>query len=156
MNINLTLIGQSISFIFFVWFCMKFVWPMINAALDERQKQIADGLAAAERGKHEQELAEKRATETLHDAKEQAGDIIGHAQKRAQEIVDDAKGQAKEEGERLVIAARAEIEQEANQAREVLRSQVVGLAVAGAGKVLAKEIDASAHNDLFEDLVSNL
>ena len=156
MNINATLLGELIAFIFFVWFCMKFIWPPLVAALDERKKVIADGLAASERGKKEQELAENRAKELLHDAKEQAADIIAHAQKRAQEVVEESKGQAKEEGERILVAAQAEIQQEVNQAREALRSQVVTLAVSGAGRVLAKEIDAQAHNELLDDLVSNL
>ncbi len=156
MNINMTLIGQTISFIFFVWFCMKFIWPPLMAALDERQKKIADGLAAAERGQKDQELAQAKAKEVLHEAKEQAADIIGHAQKRASEIVDEAKEDAKAEGERILTAARAEIEQEVNRAKEQLRGQVVSLAVAGASKVLAKEIDEKAHDALLDDLVSNL
>ena len=156
MNINATLFGQTISFIFFVWFCMKFIWPPLMAALDERKKTIADGLAAAERGKKEKQLAENRAKEVLHEAKEQAADIIAHAQKRAQEIVDESKGQAKEEADRILASAQAEIQQEVNQAREALRNQVVSLAVSGAGRVLSKEIDAQAHNELLDDLVSNL
>ena len=156
MNINLTLIGQSITFAFFVWFCMKFVWPPIMVALDERRKKIADGLAAAERGVHEQELAEKRATEVLHEAKLQAQEIIGQSQKRASEIVEESKQQAREEGERLLIAARAEIEQEVNRAREELRGQVANLAIAGASKVLRREVDAAANEDLLKDLVSQL
>ncbi len=156
MNINLTLIGQSITFVFFVWFCMKFVWPPIMVALDERRKKIADGLAAAERGVHEQELAEKRATEVLHEAKLQAQEIIGQSQKRASEIVEESKQQAREEGERLLTAARAEIEQEVNRAREELRGQVANLAIAGASKVLRREVDAAANEDLLKDLVSQL
>ncbi len=156
MNINLTLFGQSITFVFFVWFCMKFVWPPIMAALDERKKKIADGLAAAERGEHEQELAEKRATEVLHEAKQQAQEIIGQSQKRGSEIVEEAKTTARNEGERLLIAARAEIEQEVNRAREELRGQVASLAIAGASKVLKREIDAAANEDLLNDLVAQL
>ena len=156
MNINLTLIGQSITFVVFVWFCMKFVWPPIMNALHERKKQIADGLAAAERGAHEQELAEKRAKEVLHDAKQQAQDIINQAQKRASEIVEEAKDTARVEGERIIAAANAELEQEVNRAREHLRGQVVSLAVAGAGKVLKREIDAKANEDLLSDLVAQI
>jgi len=156
MNINLTLIVQLISFALFVWFCMKFVWPPVMGALDARKKTIADGLAAAERGKHEQELAEKRAKELLTETKEQAAELISQAQKRASEIVEESKNEARSEGQRLLEAARAEIEQEVNRAREQLRSQVVALAVAGAGKVLAREIDAKAHADLLDDLVANL
>ncbi|HEY5719136.1 MAG TPA: F0F1 ATP synthase subunit B [Gammaproteobacteria bacterium] len=156
MNINLTLIVQLISFALFVWFCMKFVWPPIVGALDERKTRIADGLAAAERGKHEQELAEKRAKELLGEAKEQAAELISHAQKRASEIIEESKQEARAEGQRLLTAARAEIDQEVNRAKEQLRGQVVSLAVAGAGKVLAREIDAKAHEDLLNELVANL
>jgi len=156
MNINLTLIVQLFSFALFVWFCMKFIWPPIMAALDERKQTIADGLAAAERGKHEQKLAEKRAKELLAETKEQAAELIAQAQKRASEIVEESKGEARSEGQRLLEAARAEIDQEVNRAKEQLRSQVVALAVSGAGKVLAREIDAKAHADLLEELVANL
>lgn len=156
MNINLTLIGQSITFIVFVWFCMKFVWPPIMNALEQRKKKIADGLAAAERGAHEKELAEKRAAETLHEAKQKAQEIINQAQKRANEIVEEAKDNARGEAERIVAAANAEIEQEVNRAREQLRGQVVSLAVAGAGKVLKKEIDVKANEQLLQDLVAQL
>jgi F-type H+-transporting ATPase subunit b len=156
MNINATLIGQAISFIFFVWFCMKFVWPPIMSALEERRKKIADGLAAAERGKHEQELAEQRAKEVIGEAKQEASNIIAQAQKRASEIVEEAKDTARTEGERIVASANAEIEQEVNRAKEHLRGQVVSIAVAGAGKVLSREIDEKAHDDLLKDLVSQI
>lgn len=156
MNINATLIGQMIVFIIFVWFCMKFVWPPIMAALQERTGKIADGLAAAERGKHEQELAEQRAKDLLKEAKEEASGIIAQAQKRASEIVDEAKDNARGEGERLITAANAEIEQEVNRAREHLRGQVVSIAVAGAAKVLNKEIDDSSHDALLQDLVAEI
>lgn len=156
MNINATLIGQSITFLFFVFFCMKFVWPPIVNALEERKKKIADGIAAAERGEKEQELAEQRAAELLHEAKQQAQEIITAAQKRASEIVDEAKTDAREEGARLVTAAQAEIDQEVNRARETLRSQVAGLAIAGAGKVLDREIDEKAHSDLLNELVAQI
>ncbi len=156
MNINLTLIGQAISFAFFVWFCTKFVWPPIVTALNDRKQKIADGLAAAERGAHEQELAEKRAAKTLHEAKLQAQEIIGQAQKRASEIVDEAKDNARKEAERIVTAANAEIEQEVNRAREALRGQVAGLVVAGASKVLKREVNAAANEALLKDLVSQL
>ncbi len=156
MNINLTLIGQSITFIVFVWFCMKYVWPPIVGALEERKKKIADGLAAAERGEHEKVLAEKRALETLHEAKQKAQEIINQAQKRANEIVDEAKEDARAEGERLLNAAKAEIEQEVNRAREHLRGEVVSLAVAGASKVLKKEIDEKSNEALLQDLVAQL
>lgn len=156
MNINLTLIGQSITFIVFVWFCLKFVWPPIMNALHERQKKIADGIAAAERGMHEQELAEKRAVDTIHEAKEKANEIISQAQKRSGEIVDEAKNEARAEGERLVAAAKAEIEQEVNRAKEQLRAQVASIAVAGAEKVLKREIDEKAHSDMLDELVAQI
>jgi F-type H+-transporting ATPase subunit b len=156
MNINLTLIGQSITFAFFIWFCMKYVWPPIMNALHERRTKIADGLAAAEKGQHEEELAKHRAAEILKEAKEQAGEIIRNAEKRAGEIVDEAKNDAKAEGDRLVNAAQAEIEQNITRAREELRGQVVSLAVAGAGKVLKKEIDEKTNEDLLKDLAAQL
>lgn len=156
MNINLTLIGQSITFIFFVMFVMKFVWPPLVAALDERKKTIADGLAAAEKGKHDGELAKQRVLDTLKGAKAQAQDIINLAEKRASEIVEESKDTAKVEGERIIAAANAELEQEVNRAREQLRGQVVSLAVAGASKVLKREIDEKANEDLLKDLVAQL
>jgi len=156
MNINLTLIGQSITFMVFVWFCMKYVWPPIMGALQERQKKIADGLAAAERGEHEQQLAEKAAAEKLSEAKVQASEIIAQAQKRASEIVDEAKNDARTEGQRLVAAAQSEIEQEVHRAKEALRQQVAGIAVAGASKVLQREIDESAHADILDKLVAEI
>ena len=156
MNFNATLIGQSITFIVFVWFCMKFVWPPIMHALDERRKKIADGLAAAERGKHEKELAEERAREILHEAKEQAGEIINRADKRAAEIVDEAKDDARAEGDRLKTAAQAEIEQEVNRVKEDLRGQVVSIALAGAGKVLEREVNESAHAELLNKLAAEI
>jgi F-type H+-transporting ATPase subunit b len=156
MNINLTLIGQSITFAIFVWFCMRFVWPPIVSALDARRKQIADGLAAAERGQHELELAAKRATESLHDAKQRAADIIAQAEKRAAQMVDEAKGAAHAEGERQIAAAHAEIAQEAHRAREALREQVAALVVAGAEQILRREVDAKAHAELLEGIKSGI
>ncbi len=156
MNINLTLIGQSITFALFVWFCMKFIWPPIMGALEARRKEIADGLAAAERGQHEQELAEKRATEHIKEAKGQASDIITQAQKRAGEIVEEAKGDARTEADRIVTGANAEIEQEINRAREHLRQEVVSLVIAGAEKVLKREVDKDAHAGTLNELATQL
>lgn len=156
MNINATLIGQSIVFIIFVWFCMKFVWPPIMHALDERRKKIADGLAAAERGQHEQQLAEKHAKDELKKAKSEAADIIAHAQKRASEIIEDSKDEARAEGEKLLHAAQAEIEQESQKAREELRKSVAELALAAAGQILMSEVDASKHNELLEKVSAEL
>ncbi len=156
MNINMTLIGQSITFAIFVWFCMKFVWPPIVEALEARKKQIADGLAAADRGKHELELAARRASETMHDAKIKASEIIAQAEKRASQIIDEAKNAAKGEGDRMITAAKAEIEQETHRARESLRGEVAALVVAGAGKVLRREVNAQAHADLLEAIKNEL
>ncbi len=156
MNFNATLIGQSITFLVFVWFCMKFVWPPIMAALEERKGKIAEGLAAADRGRHEQELAQKKATETLHEAKQQAGEIINRAEKRGSEIIDEARAEAVEEADRIKAAAAAEMEQEVNRAREALRGQVVSIATAGAGRILKRELDASANDELLKDLVARI
>ena len=156
MNINLTLIGQSITFVFFVIFVMKYVWPPLVAALDERKKTIADGLAAAEKGKHDGELAQQHVHEILKEAKEKAQEIISQAEKRASEIIEESKETARAEGERIIAAANAEIEQEVNRAREQLRGQVVTLAVSGAEKVLKREIDEKANEDLLKDLVAQL
>jgi F-type H+-transporting ATPase subunit b len=156
MNINLTLFGQMTAFAVFVWFTMKFVWPPIMKAIEERKAKIADGLAAAERGKHEQQLAQQRATERLHEAKQQAAEIVARAEKRAAEIVEDSKDTARAEGARLLEAARAEIEQETNKAREQLRQNVAQLAMAGAERILRREIDAEAHKDIVADLAQRI
>ncbi|CAH1904304.1 ATP synthase Fo complex subunit b [Candidatus Nitrotoga sp. HW29] len=156
MNINATLIGQTIMFALFVWFCMKFVWPPIMAALDARNKRIADGLAAAERGKNDLALAAKRSAEILREAKEKVSEIIASGDKRASEIIEEAKIQAKLEGDRIITAAKAEVEQEIFRAKEQLRTQVSAIALAGAGKILGREIDATAHNDLLDKLVAEI
>ena len=156
MNFNATLIGQSITFIVFVWFCMRFIWPPIMHALESRKKKIAEGLAASERGKHDQELAQERAKDILREAKEQAGEIINRADKRAAEIVDEAKDDARAEGARLITGAQAEIEQEVTRARHDLRTQVVSIALAGAGKVLGREVDAATHDELMNKLAAEI
>jgi F-type H+-transporting ATPase subunit b len=156
MNINMTLIGQSITFAIFVWFCMKYVWPPIIGALEARKKQIADGLAAGDRGKHELELAGKRASETLVEAKLKAVEIIAQAEKRAIQVIEEAKIAAKEEGDRMIAAAKAEIGKESHRAREALRDEVATLVVAGAGKVLRREVNAQAHADLLEAIKNEL
>lgn len=156
MNINLTLIAQLISFAVFVWFTMKYVWPPMIKAMEERKARIADGLAAAERGVHEKELAQQAALEKLHEAKQQSAEIVSRAEKRAAEIVDEAKDQARVEGERILTAAKAEIDQEANKAREALRTKVAELAVMGAEKILRKEINAEAHNDIVDSLAKQI
>lgn len=156
MNINLTLIGQIIAFFGFVWFCMKFIWPPIIAAMHEREKKIADGLAAADRASYDLELAQEKALERLKEAKHEASGIVDLANKRANQIVEEAKVAAQTEAERVKISARAEIEQETNRAREVLRSQVATLTLAGAEKVLGATIDQSAHADLVNKLAAEL
>jgi F-type H+-transporting ATPase subunit b len=156
MNINMTLIGQSITFFVFVWFCYRFIWPPLVNALEARKQKIADGLAAAEHGKHEQELAEERAKDILREAKDQAGEIINRAEKRSAEIVDESKDDARAEGERLLVAARAEIDQEVNRAREGLRGKVISIAVAGAAKVLEREVDEATHAELMNKLAAEI
>lgn len=156
MNINATLIAQAIMFTIFVWFCMRFVWPPIVNALEARKKQIADGLAAADRGRHELELAAKRASENLHEAKQKSAEIIAQAEKRATQLVEEAKGAAREEGDRLIAAAKAEIEQESHRAREALRADVAQLVVAGASRILRREVDAKAHSDLLDAIKAEL
>lgn len=156
MNINATLIVQMITFAFFVWFTMRFVWPPITKALEERRNKIAEGLAAAERGKKELELARHRAVEELREAKLQAADIIDKAQKRVSHMLDEAKGSAQAESARLIQMAHEQINQEINQAKEMLRKQVSKLAVSGAEKVLEREVDASAHQALFDKLVKEI
>lgn len=156
MNITATLFGQMITFAVLVWFINRYLWGPMTQMMDDRKNRIADGLAAAERGKHEQELAEKRAAELLKEAKQQAAEIIAQAQKRSNEIVDESKDAARIEGDRLITAANAEIDQEINRAKEQLRSQVVSLAVGGASKVLGREIDAKAHDDLLKELAAQL
>jgi len=156
MNMNLTLIGQAISFAIFVWFCLKYVWPPVLKALEERESRIADGLAAAERGKHELELAEQRAGDVIRDGKDKAQDFITQAQKRADEIVEAAKVTAREEADRIKAAAGAEIEQNRNQARDELRAQVARLAVSGAEQILMREVDEKAHREVLDKLAANL
>jgi len=156
MNINLTLFGQTVTFIVFVWFCLKFIWPHIMKAMEDRKTQIAEGLAAGERGRHEQELAEQRAVAVIHEAKDQAKEILALAHKRGDEIVEDAKGDGRAEGERMLRAAEAEIEQQMNQAREKLRADVVELALQGAQQVLGSAVDEKAHTEQLSRLAAQL
>ena len=156
MNFNATLIGQSITFIVFVWFCMKYVWPPLMAALEERKAKIADGLAAAERGQKDLELAKSKVSENLKEAKQQAQDIINQAQKRANEMVDEAKEIAREEAEKIKSAATADIDQQINSAREQLRKEVSSIAISGAEKILKREINAEAHGEVLEDMMAQI
>jgi F-type H+-transporting ATPase subunit b len=145
-----------IAFVCFVVFCMKYVWPPILAAMAEREKKIADGLAAADRANHDLELAQEKAVARMKEAKEEASGIIDSANKRAGQIVEEAKGAAVVEAERVKASAQAEIEQERNRAREQLRSQVAALSVAGAEKILGASIDQAAHAGLVDELAAEL
>lgn len=156
MNINFTLIAQAIAFAILIWFTVKFVWPPLLGAIEKRQKEIADGLAAAQEGKASLEIAEKKSAQSLGEAKQKAAEIISQAEKRASEILEDAKNQAKDEGDRIILGAKAEIDQEVNRAKETLRAQVSSLAIAGAEKILLKEIDKKAHSDMLNKLAKEL
>lgn len=156
MSINATLIGQALWFAFFIWITMKFVWPPLARAMSDRQKQIADGLAAAERGRAELTESAKRADQALAEARGRSADIIAQAEKRAAQIVDEAKSAAKVEGEREKEAAAADIAQQIVGAKEHLRAQVAAIAVAGAEKILKREVDQKAHAAMLAELKSEL
>lgn len=156
MDINMTLIGQLIAFVVFVLFCMKYVWPPIIGAIEERQKTIADGLAASDRAAKDLELAQEKATAQLKEAKAEAASIVEAAKKHEAKIVEEAAGKAQAEKERILAAGHAEIETERNRAKEELRKQVAVLAVTGAEKILERSIDAAAHSDILDKLVAEL
>jgi F-type H+-transporting ATPase subunit b len=156
MNINLTLIAQAVAFAILIWFTVKYVWPPLLNAIETRQKEIADGLAAAHEGKNALEVAAKKSEVTLNEAKQKASEIVGLAEKRATQIIEEAKGNAKAEGERIITGAKAEIDQEVNRAKEGLRAQVSVLAIAGAEKILRKEIDGKTHSEMLAKLAAEL
>lgn len=156
MNINLTLISQAVAFAIFIWFTVKFVWPPLRTAIDNRQKTIAEGLAAAERGKHDLDLASRRSADVLRETKEKSTDILAQAERRGQQIIEDAKAAARVEADKVVASAKAEIDQEAERAKQVLRERVAELAVAGAEKILRREVNASAHADMLAALKQEL
>ena len=156
MDINMTLIGQTIAMIVFVWFCMKFIWPPILNALEERQKQIEEGLAAADKSQEALEAAEAEAQKIIADARQQATGILDQAHARANEIVAEGKDSGVKERERQLAAAKAEIEQETNKAREELRGQVSAIAIASAEKILKREIDGKTHEDILGKLAQEL
>ena len=156
MDINLTLIGQTIAMIVFVWFCMKFIWPPILTALEERQAKIEEGLAAADQGQEKLVQAQSEADDIVADARKQATGILDQAHARANEIVADGKSDGVKERDRQLTAAKAEIEQEANRAREELRGQVSAIAIASAEKILKREIDGNAHEDILGKLAQEL
>lgn len=156
MDLNATLLGQMITFALLVVFTMKFIWPPLIKALEERQKKIADGLAAAERGEHELELAQRKASEQLREAKLQAAKIIEQADKRGAQIVEQAKDQAKQEADRLLAMAREEAKQEKTRARDALTSEIAKIAVIGAEKILGHHIDAAANNNMISQLIAEV
>ncbi len=156
MNLNATLFAQLVVFFILAWVTMQFIWPPIVKALDERAKKIADGLAAAERGKHDLELATKRSTEALREGKEKAAELIANAEKRAAQVIEEAKVTAKVEADRIVAGAKADIDQEAVRAKEQLREQISALVVAGAEKILRREINTQAHADILATIKQDL
>jgi F-type H+-transporting ATPase subunit b len=156
MNFNLTLIAQMLAFLAFIGFTAKFVWPPLMRAIAARQKQIADGLAAAEEGKRSLERSSKQAEESIGQARSRAAEVITQAEKRAAQMIEEARNAAKEEGNREKAAAKAEIAQEITRAREQLRDHVASLAVAGAEKILRREVDAKAHGELLESIKKQL
>jgi F-type H+-transporting ATPase subunit b len=156
MSFNLTLIAQAVAFALFIWFTVKFVWPPLLRAIETRQKQIADGLAAAEQGKKSLEVSAKQADQAIQEARTRAAEIIAQAEKRDAQMVEAAKAAAKAEGDREKAAAKADIQQEAQRAREQLREQVAALAVAGAEKILRREVDAKAHAELLDGIKKQL
>ncbi len=156
MDINATLLVQMITFGLFVWFTMKFVWPPISVALNERQQKISDGLAAAERGEREFELAQKKVSESLKEAIAQANEIIDKANRRGGQIVEEAKQHAKEEADKQLKHGKEQILQEVNHAKEALRKQVAGLAIVGAEQILQREVEQSANNDILDKLIKEI
>jgi len=156
MNINFTLFAQAIVFTAFIWFTIKFVWPPLLRAIETRQKQIAVGLAAAEPGKKSLEVSAKQAEQAIQEARARAAEIVAQAEKRGSQVVEEAKTAAKAEGDREKAAAKADIQQEAQRAREQLREQVAALAVAGAEKILRREVDAKAHAELLDGIKKQL
>ncbi|MEO1596630.1 MAG: F0F1 ATP synthase subunit B [Pseudomonadota bacterium] len=156
MDPNISLFGQMITFLIFVGVVMKFIWPPLMEAVEERRKKIADGLAAAERGQQDLAKAESRVEELITDARGQAAEILDQARARANEIIAEGKAEGQRERDRQLLAARAEIEQETNSAREALRNQVSAVALAGAEKILKREIDATTHESLLADMAQQI
>jgi F-type H+-transporting ATPase subunit b len=156
VDINATIFGQTIAMIVFVWFCMKFIWPLIIEMMEERQTQIAEGLAAADKGNRALEEAEVEKSSILDEARGQAREIIDQANNRGSSIVDEARVEAGSEKDRILASAQSEVEQEANRAREELRGQVGAIAVSGAERILQREIDANTHKDLLDKLAAEI
>ncbi len=156
MNFNLTLIGQTIAMIVFVWFCMKFIWPPLMRAIDDRRREIADGIAAGEKGQKELADARHGAEAIMQEARQKAAQVVEIAHKRSNELVGEAKHVALAEGERLITAARSEISNEQTRARDGLRREVASLAVTGASRLLGREVDAKAHAALLDELAAEV
>ena len=156
MNINATLFLQAIVFAILVWFTMRFIWPPITAALDERARKIADGLAAADKAKSELSVANKRVEEELAKSRNESAQRLAEAERRAQAMIEEAKTRATEEGNKIIAAAKVEAEQQTVKARETLREQVAALAVKGAEQILRKEVNAGVHADLLGRLKTEL
>jgi F-type H+-transporting ATPase subunit b len=156
MNLNFTLVAQAITFAAFIWFTVKFVWPPLLRVIEKRQKTIAEGLAAAEQGRRSLELSTRQADDAIKEARARAAEILAQAEKRSAQLIDEARQSAREEGDRELAAAKAEIEQEVTRAREELRDRVASLAVAGAEKILRREVDARAHGELLESIKRQL
>ena len=156
MNLNLTLVGQAISFAIFVWFCMTYVWPPIMTALRERQEKIAESLAAAEKGEQRRQEAEAEIAKMKQDAKAEAAEIVAQAQRRRNEMIEQAEKDARARGEQLIAQAEAQIEQEVIGARESLRKQVGSIAVEGARRILGSEVDERSHAKVIDDLVGQI
>ena len=156
MNITATLFAQALVFFAFIIFTAKFIWPHMLRAIETRQKQIADGLAAGEQGRKSLEVSGRQAEQTIQEARARAAEIVGQAEKRGAQVLEEAKTVAKAEGEREKAAAKADIQQAASRAREQLREQVAALAVAGAEKILRREVDAKAHAELLDGIKKQL
>ena len=156
MSIIATLFGQMITFGLLVWFTMKYVWPPLMQALEERKKKIADGLAAGEKGKQSLELADKKAKSSLKEAKDQAAEIVNLAHKRANDLAEEKREAAKQEGERIILQARSEIDREIQQAKEDLRQQVAHLAISAAEQILKREVDINKHKEIINNLGNQL
>mgnify|MGYP000691686176 FL=1 len=156
MNFNFTLIGQLLAFILFVWFCMRYVWPPMIQILEEREKEVADGLEAASRGKRELEEANTQRVAIVDEAKKEAADLVSQAGQRANQMVEDAKSQAQEEADRIKTSAKADLEQAAKKAREEIRSEVSALVISGAEKILGSEIDQEKNAEIIEEISKEL
>lgn len=156
MNINVSLIGEAIVFGLFIWLTMKFIWPYITKAMDERANKIAEGLAAGERGRKDLENAQVKATELLHAARDKGAGVVDVANQQAARILEEARKDAQAERQRQVDAAKAEIQQELNRAKQALRAEVANIAVTAAGRILSREIDPRAHKALLDDLAQQI